>query len=292
MAKQFIYAPSYVQVMRRSSAGYPMGQLTSPDSPANDTTTHAYLMKNVISFQGSEPSRVIATDLGGQKIRAQVDMGIESFGSGTLTLSERDDVFEALVLGGAVDASTPSGWRQSGSNVNQVVLPALFLVITTKAQVIDDTTTPPTISPKWTHFVFPNCQISKGASSAAQGGGANPNPLTYTITPNISYRDLTGRPFSATAMSLTDDSDLSYVIQSNNPLGITTYTANAANPETFTLGYRPLTAHGVTTDKLLTQNGVADTIVSLSTSTGVLTTATGTAGDIFVIVYETVYQAI
>ncbi len=288
MVQDFQYGAYYLQIAFRDSNGYPKGQQTSPDSVANDTTMHAYLMKNIISFTPPTPTRELATDRGGQKIRAQADMGVSDFGVATLELSEFDDVFHSYITASSIDTGTPTGWRQAGVNVNNVDIPAMFVIATAQVQSISGTS----ITKKYRHWILPNAQIRAATPNVSQGSGVNPNPLSYEIVPNVSYRTLTGELFSATAMAVEDDNDLFYTILTSNPIGITSYTANAANPETFTLGYRPLTTQATTSDKVLTQNGVADTIVSLSTTTGVLTTATGTAGDIYTIVYETSYQAI
>ena len=296
MAKQFIHSPLYVQLAFRSSAGYPMGTLTTPDVPVpgvGGVVYSPYLMKNVVSFEGASPTRAVAVDLGGSKIRQQSDVGVESYGSGTLVLSERDDVFEAYITDSAVDATTVSGWRDSGSNVNAVIAPAFFLIITTKADVIDDTVSPPTVTKQYTHYIFPNCQITKAnTGSAAQGGGTNPNPFSYNILPSISYRALNGLPFSSTAMSLDDDSDLSYVSQTPNPIMIATYVEGSTPDGAFVMPYRPLTTQADTSDKILTQNGVADTFTSVTVATGAIATTAGVANDIFVSVMETAYQAI
>lgn len=95
-------------------------------------------------------------------------------------------------------------------------------------------------------------------------------------------------------MAVEDDNDLFYTILTTNPIGITSYTATgSANPETFITGYRPLTSQATTSDKILTEAGVTDTITALSATTGVLTTPTSSvAGNIYVLVYETAYVAI
>ena len=296
MAKQFIYSPLYVQLAFRNSNGYPMGQLTTPDSPTPGTAGIVYapyLMKNIVSFEGFSPTRAVAVDLGGSKIRAQADVGVESFGSGTLTLSERDDVFESFITASSVDSSTVSGWRDSGSNVNNIIAPAFFLIITTKADVIDESTTPPTITKQYVHFIFPNCQITKANSgSAAQGGGTNPNPLAYTILPSPAYRALNGLPFSSTTMALADNSDVSYVSQTPQPIMVATYVEGSSPDGAFIMPYRPLSTQADTTDKKLTLEGVAVSFTTVNATTGAVTATAGTANQIFVAIAETAYQAI
>ena len=289
MASDFQYGAYYVQVAKRDANGYPKGVVADPNSVAADTTMHAYLLRNIISFTPATPTRETVTDRGGQAIRAQADLGVSEFGTATMELSEFDDTFHAYITGGGVETTNPSGFRQVGSNVNTVSLPSWFVVLTAKVESISGST----ITTKYRHWIMPNCQIRPAYPSMSQNAGVNPNPVSYEIVPNVSARTLTGELFSATDMSVENDTDMFYSILTSNPIGITSYTATGvANPETFILGYRPLTTHATTSDKLLTQNGVADTIVSLSTSTGVLTTATGVASDIYVIVYETAYTAI
>jgi hypothetical protein len=288
MVQDFQYGAYYLQIARRDANGYPKGIVSDPDTVANDTTMHAYLMSNIISFTPPVPTRELATDRGGQTIRAQADMGVSDFGIATVELSEFDDVFNSYITNTGVEATNPSGFRQAAMNVNNVDVPSWFVVATAQVQSRSGST----ITKKYRHWVLPNAQIRPATPAISQNGGVNPNPLSYEIVPNTSYRTLTGELFSATDMSVEFDNDIMYTILSTYPIGITSYTGNNATPETFILGYRPLTTQATTSDKLLTQNGVADTISTLSVTTGVVTTPQGTAGDIFVCVYSTIYQAI
>jgi hypothetical protein len=296
MAKQFVYSPIAVQICFRSSAGYPMGTLTTPDSPTpgvGGVNYHSYVLKNIVSFEGTQPSRAIAVDLGGSKIRAQADVGVESFGTGTLVLSERDDIFESYITGSSVDSSTVSGWRDSGSNVNNIISPSFFLIVTTKADVIDDTVSPPTVTKRYLHYIFPNCQITKAnTGSVATGGGTNTNAFSYTIIPSISYRALSGLPFSGTGMALSDNSDLCYVSQTANPIAVTTFVEGSTPDGAWVTGYRPLTTHATTSDKKFTTNGASDSLTGLSVTTGVAGATPTSANDIRVLLYETAFVAI
>jgi hypothetical protein len=282
------YGAFYAQFAFRDSNGYPKGVQTSPDSVANDTTMHAYLMRNLISFTPHSPTRSLFTEKGGQRIISQADMGLNELGTAAFSLSSFDDVFNGYITSSGVEATNPSGFRQAASNANNTDVPNFFAAFTAKVQSKSGST----LSSRWKTWVYPNCQIRSAIPGISQNDGVNPNPLDYEIVPNFSGRTLTGELFSATDMSVEDDQDAFYVIDSPYPIGITSYTANAANPETFTLGYRPVTTQATTSDKLLTQNGVADTISTLSISTGVLTTPTGVAGDIYVAVYSTNFIAI
>lgn len=286
MSQDFIHSVSYIQVAFRDSNGYPIGQETSPDSVAQDTTTHAYLLKNVVEFTPPEPSFARATDRGGMKIRAQVDMGVTDFGEASFQLSEFDDVFHAYITGSTVDSTSVSGWRQVGSNINKVAPPAFFVIISTQAYDVTNDTS------KWSHWIMPNAQIRPTIPSATQGDGENPNPVNYTVTPNTSSRALTGELFSGMSLTLEDDKDLIYRMQTSLPIGITTYVEAGTPDGQFVLGYRPASDESTTTDKYATDEGSSTTISSCNTTTGAVTVTTADAGDRIVMVYETNYTAI
>lgn len=288
MVTDFQYSAYYAQIAKRDNNGYPKGVVADPNSVANNTTMHAYLLRNIIDMTPPQPTYDTFVERGGQSIRNQVSAGVSDFGTATLTLSSFDDVFHAYITGGGVEATNPSGWRQVGVNVNNAEIPSWIVIITAKVQSLSGSSN----SSKWRHWIFPNAQIRAGLPNVSQTTGENPNPLSYTIVPNVSTRTITGELFSATDMSVENDTDLMTTLLTNYPIGLTSYTANAANPESFILGYRPRTTQATTSDKLLTQNGVVDTISTLSVTTGVLETPTGTGGDIYVCVYETEYTAI
>lgn len=286
MASDFLYGVYYAQIAFRSSAGYPIGSVIDPDNFAKAATTHSYLLTNPVSYTAPAPSFARAIDRGGQKIRAQRDMGVSDFGTGTIVLSEFDDIFHSYVTGGTVDSAAVSGWRQTGSNVNKVSKPEFFLIISTQADdVLNDVS-------KWSHWIFPNCQINPVLPGASQSDGENPNPLEYTIVPNTSLRSLTAQLFSGLGMTLEDDSDLLYRMQTGNPIGITTYREAATPANAFVLGYRPLTDETDDTDKDITVDGADDTYTTCNVTSGAVTTTSVLDGELVVAVYETIYTAI
>lgn len=286
MASDFIYGFYYAQIAFRSSAGYPIGDTIDPDNFAKAATTHSYLLDNPVSYTAPAPSFARAIDRGGQKIRAQRDMGVSDFGTGTIVLSEFDDIFHSYVTGGTVDSTAVTGWRQTGSNVNQVSKPEFFLIVSTQADDVLNSVS------MWSHWIYPNCQILPVLPGASQSDGENPNPLEYTIVPNTSLRALTGQLFSGLGMGLTDDTDLLYRMQTSNPIGITTYREDATPANAFVLGYRPLTDETDVTDKDITTDGASETYTTCNVTTAAVTTTGVTDGQLVVSVYETIYTAI
>lgn len=276
----------YVQIAVRDSNGYAKGTQTSPDSVANNTTMNPLVLDTGISFTPPTPTFATFVERGGQQILSQASMGVSELGTATLELTAFNDVLHALITSSVVDAGTPTGWRQVGFNVNNVA-PRDFIVMLTMR---GNSRSGSTLSSKWEHWIMPNCQIRPAIPSGSQNDGTNPNPVSYSIVPNTSSRAaITGELFSATAMALTGNADSFYHIESSNRITWTSYTATgSANPETFTTAYKPLTSEATTTDKVLTEQGVSDTITAFSTSTGVVTTATaGAAGNIYQLAFET-----
>lgn len=288
---QFIHSPKYLQAAFLSSAGYAMGQQTSPDSVSNGVTTSPLLLRNLMLSTDAEPTRDTITEYGGSEVRQQGFVGVSDFGSGTFQLSSRDATFESYFKGTTVDTATITGHRMVADNTNQVVVPKMMLLFTFRNDDRDDTTTPPTITPRYiSRLVF--AQVTKGALSVQQGGGVNPNPLSYSFVPSPAYRIHTGDLFTTTGMTVVNNSDTGITIEHTNPISFTTFTEASSPAGTFITGYRPLTDQATTSDKRLTKNGSSASITTLSTTTGVITFTAGTAGQIFILVYETNFVAI
>lgn len=285
------YGMYTVQIATRNSSGYPTGVQTSPNSVANNTTMTPFVLDTGISFTPPSPTFSTFTERGGQQILSQASMGVSELGTATLELTAFNDALHALITSSVVDTGTPTGWRQVGYNINNVAPLDFIVMLTMKAQVRSGSST----STKFEHWIMPNCQIRPAIPAGSQNDGVNPNPLSYSIVPSTSSRAaITGELFSATAMALTGNADSLYHIESDNRIHFMSYTATgSANPETFTAAYKPLTSEATTTDKVLTELGVADTITAFSTSTGILTTATASAaGNMYVLAYETNFVAV
>ena len=93
-------------------------------------------------------------------------------------------------------------------------------------------------------------------------------------------------------MAVTDNKDVAVAIRAAHPICITTYVDDNSTGS-FTLGYLPSTSDetGGATNSI-TSNGTETAVTSVSTSTGVVTqVAAGTAGDIWVVAYETEYAS-
>lgn len=237
----FNHGAYYVQWAFRSSAGYPMGILTSPDSPTPGADTDAYLMRNITSWTPPQVTYGKVTEKGGQKIRGQFIAPVTEIGTASFEMSSDDPVLKAYSNGSSIDSSTISGFKQYAPNINRTTFPAAFMVFSTRTMIIDDVALTTTYG--WKHYVCPNAQLELQEAQISQADGENPNPVTGTVTLNKSYRGLYGMLFSAMGMNITENNEYFYVIETTNPIAISTYISNASNPETWTTAFLPLTTH-------------------------------------------------
>lgn len=262
-AKGMVSGLFWMWIAFRDSAGYPMGQLITPNSPVNGTTYPAYLLNHQVSFTPATPTRELATQQGGQKIIAQRDLGISALGNGSITLSAYDEAFHAFVSGSAFDGTTVSGIAATSANDGNGDLPPFIIGFVRAFSNANG-------AQEYITGIFHNAQIRPAKVGGSQSGGTNPNPLQYDIVPSFSARTVMGRLFSATALDVVDDTDTYTEYRYTDPLFVTTFIGDAAEDE-ITLPYLPTTsdATGAATNSI-TNAGATLAVTSVSTSTGVV----------------------
>jgi hypothetical protein len=283
MANDFLYGAYYVQIARRDSDGYPMGVLSTPDSPVNGSVYSAYLMRNIRNFTQPQPSVEYVIDQGGQKIRAKKFLGITDFGEATIEFSERDDVFHSLITGTSVVTDYPANWRQTARNINIETPPSWFMIGSVQSQQINDITG--VIEDKWFHHIFLNVQFFAQEAGASQSGGNTPNPLVYNMVVNRAFRGITGKTLEDAGFNVVGNSDTYTTIESDHPIALDTYIEAGSPDGTFTAKYLPLT-NATSGDKGLTKEGTQVAISSASITTGAIAASAGSAGDRFVYIQE------
>lgn len=286
MSKDFQYGIYYIQYAFRDSNGYPMGDTIAPDAIADGTTTHGVLMDNPISFTPPTPTFEVVTDKGGMQQLAQKSLPASDFGQATISLSEFDNQFHAHITGTTIDSSQVSGWEQTGSGAREVDIPSLFVIVSAKAYDRVNGTN------KWSHWIFPNCEIRPGYPQANQSTGDNPSPLEYTIYPNTSTRDISGELFSGMGMTIEGDKDYFVRKRMSNQIAVTTYVEAATPANAFIVGYRPVSALVDDSDKIFTADGLVIAATSISATTGAVVTSGITQSQKVVALYETNYVAI
>lgn len=275
------------QLMFRDSNGYPMGQETDPDDVVQGTVTGAYVIDGLIDLTPGEASFPVVTNQGGQRIISKTRVAATDYGQPGFQLSQRDETLEAYLTRTAVDVATNTTRAIRSSGLSQNVwspFMVLFSLMVTNSQ---------TGMPEWDHWAYLNTIITRSQDAAAAqvtGDATNPNPLGYTLDLALASRDITGLPLSSLAINAQDDLDALVPFRSDNPVAVATFVADAA-ATTFTLPYLPLSddATGAGANNI-TKNGVTQTATSVATDTGIVTIPSATAGDIYVVVYETDFE--
>ena len=280
-ARVFTGGAQHFWVTKINQAGYSLGTLADVTTPVQDTLYSPHKRSSGFKSIGS-PSVTSATVSGseGNRLIAQMDIGASPISPFDLTFGINDETFQALVTGGTVDITTYDGVTVTGMDTGQVTPPALRFCITVQAK--DDGS--------WSGFdnyFWNNVQMRWGGQGASEATGEDPNPLTFTITPQESDRDPMGG-----ALTTIQQQRMVTRVRSSYPMFTETYIGDNSTTTT-TLSYLPIysTATGAS-DNFVMVNGVATSVTSINTSTGVVTFSSAPAADAIVqITYQTSYVA-
>ena len=284
--KGFIAGAFHAQIARRSTAGYPMGSLATPDAPANGSVYHAYKIKGFAGVDAPQITREIAIRRGGQKTLGQKSLGVSSYGTFNLTLSDFDEAFHNMVSGATIDSTLATAVNITSLNAGKATLPQFVLIINAGFQ--DDSG-----ADVFLNIIYHNVTIAPTIPSVTQAGGENPNALVYTVTPSLSTRAGWGSLFSATSLALEDNSDMVSFVRSTYPMALTTYIDdNAAT--SFVVGYRPTSSDNAGVDNIFLTAGVDSSanVSGFSTTTGATTHTAAAAASIWTVLYQTQFISI
>ena len=285
MANGMIAGIYNIWIAKRTSAGYPMGTAATPDSPSTNTQYPAHRAKYPVSFTPPSPSRDLAQRIGGQALRGNRDLGITGYGTGTLVMDGYDETFHALVSGSSVDTSTISGWSMTAPNVQKPSLQKFVMGLSAGFQNEDGTE-------EFLTMIYNNVQIRPVFPSSSQSGGVNPNPLSYEVVVDVSSRNGLGRLYSASGLTVQENSDVAIAIRYTKEIYVVTYVGDNSATTT-TLPFRPTSSDntGAATNSI-TVAGATQSVTSVNTGTGVVTFSSAPAsGAIVVIGYPTAYVA-
>lgn len=276
----------YAQYATRNSAGYPMGQDSTPNAVTALDVKNALLLTGPVSVTAPSVTRERATFRGGQKALGQRSLGVSDFGTFELTLSAYDELFHTLISGGSADTTTATSVTITAPNSNNGDLPTGMLLLTQGF-------TTDAGAQEFITWIYHNVQIEPTVPGATQSGGENPNPLTYTVIPNVATRTGFGMPFSSTGLAVTDNSDICVALRGADPFALTTY-IDDGSATSFVVGYRPNNAEHAGAYNIFTKNGAtAHTAVSgVNTTSGAITITAGSANDIWVALYASRFVAI
>jgi hypothetical protein len=271
-------------VARRTSTGFPMGVLATPEAPVAGSTYNAYRIVGYVENTAPEATIEEATRVAGQSVKGKRQLGISDLGSLTLTLSDYDESFHAMVTDSLVDETTMTDWPTTSPNFNLASRPQLILCMTTGFQTDSGDN-------QYANYLYHNVQIAPVIPGGSQSGGVNPNPMVYTVTPSKSSRTGLGRLYSAAALNVVDDSDIMQVIRTQAPIFVTTFIKDAADT-TIQLPYLPTSsgATGAAGNSIVDDVGATLAVTSVVTTTGIVTlAAAGVSGHKVVVGFQTDY---
>lgn len=271
-----------IQVAKRNTAGYPVGTVPDADTIANGVTSSAHVISGLRTLTHPEKTVVRAFDKGDQVVYGQMYLGVDDYGEGNFEVGAEDEVFDALIKNAAVDVALATDMAIAADNASEIDPPPMFIMTATRKQLRDG-------SFWYDNQIYQNVLITKPhPANVSQQGGESPNPLTYNFVPSLSTRMISGHLFSATALSVLENQDTFIKIRSKYPLAVTFFKGDAADV-TIQLPYLPVYA-GATgaAQNIVTKNGVTTAVTSISVTTGIVTlAAAGSAGDIFIVLYQT-----
>ncbi len=271
---------------KRTSAGYPMGQLATPDSPVDGTVYPGYKITGIVGWTPPVPGISRANRKGGQKFLGQRILGVSDFGEGQLTLSDYDETFLQLIGASTPDVATHTEHAMSSSNSQEFDIPQVFLTMIGGFQNDAGTN-------KFLTSSYINTQIGRIDTPMTQGDGDNPNAMQFVVVPSTSLRMPTGMLFSAAALAVQDNKDFNWRDHNsqNKGIAIDTY-IDDGTATTFILTYKPTSTDATNVTNIVTKNGVSTNPTSIVLATGVVTITAGSSGDIWCVVYPTNYELV
>lgn len=271
-----------IQIAKRNIAGYMVGTVPDADTIANGVTSSAHVISGLRTLTHPEKTVVRAFDKGDNKVYGQMYLGVDDYGEGNFEMGAEDEIADALIKNSAVDVTLATDMAVVAGNESEVDPPAMFIAAATRKQLHDG-------SFWYDNQIYGNSQINRPRpANISQQGGESPNPLTYNFVPSLTTRLITGHLYSATTLSVLENEDTYTKIRSKYPLAFTFFKGDAADT-TIQLPYLPVYA-GATgaAQNIVTKNGVTTAVTSISITTGIVTlAAAGTAGDIFLVIYQT-----
>lgn len=274
MASDLLQGIYVLQIARLSSAGYPMGQLLTPDAPVAGTVYSPYVVPAPVEYQPATPTWVEFESYARGKPRGRATPGISSLGTGTLVLAEDDDTFEALIKGKAVDTTTATAARIASGNFASNA-PRRFLVGLTPIALAYDSVIQYKTIWKWGYFSWSETGMNSGE-------GRNPNNRSYVFHPTLSPRTPFGQLFSAATVDPDNDTDSEYKMRDTAPFALTTYVDDGSGTSILQ-AYTPDYSEVAGAHNIFFKNGADNKagVASLSGKTWTITAST--SGHIWVL---------
>jgi hypothetical protein len=250
---------------------FPMGTLTTPNSPTNGTVYGGYILKSTVSYTAAADTVETAQAFGNQKLLGRRELGPSEFGDGTLETAEFDPTFDALVQGYVLDTTTGTGLEIAGHNVNRAASRKLMLAFTPAA-------TPSNGTPNF-DTIFTWGTLRRSSLGSGQQAGRNPNNRVYTLTKLLSTRTPWGQLFSQSTLNPSSGKDDEVIIYADAPMELFTIVRDGtasgyATP--YALTYTAVAANG--SANLIYMNGTASAQLVAGAISGGTAILLGNAG--------------
>lgn len=270
----------------RSSAGYPIGNCITPDAPTINTVYPAFRMKYPVSITPLSATPQFATRFGGQRPRGRRYLGYNDYGTFTLTMDGRDESLDAFVRAYSLDTTWNTSMLMGAGNALLATPPRFILGLSMGFTDTDNGVD------YFDTFIWNNVLLAKPIGEAgSENGNTNPNPLQWTVSPDLSTRTGMGALYSATGLNVIENTDLMIWIRDQYELYQDTYVANGS-ATTFNTTFKSKSSDATgAAGNVILKNGVITAVTSISTSTKVVTlAAAGSSADIYNLLYPTQYQ--
>lgn len=293
VASTFKAGARRMQVAYRDADGYPIGvmadgTIVEPDDAALGETYHAHVVMGYVSNTPPQRDIELATDQADGKNYGDIPMGINSFGTGEITLSQKDEVLFNAVRRARTDTTTSSAMAITAAN--NTLIDGLSMVVMFTDRVRNEKTG----EVEYETTIYHNVTMTvTGEAEAGQTGGTNPANYTMSYSPSPSERlSVTGYLFSSTDLEVLEDTDTHTVIRSKYPLTFSTFLRDGTDTS-FTLLYRPQYSDATgAAENIITNNGSLLAVTSVNTTSKLVTlSAAGTSGHVVQVLYQTQFRS-
>jgi hypothetical protein len=261
----------------RNENGIAIGNNTT--TPADDTTSHAFSKKmvNNVTFEVGDITRV--PFLGADREQTHMQFGTSELFGATATLDSIPEDLIVFLGGTTIDITTNSELPVWTNRVDGVTATNVGCMITSRAQTLAGVV-------KYQNIIFPNATVTVTLGDL---GYQSKQISEFNITAASSQVDIGGLALSTYAMAVPDGEMTAYIVNSDNPLAITSYIADGIET-TYILQYKPVSSV-VAVNAAPNQQWIETVLTaptSVATATGIVTlVGAGSASDELVMMYET-----
>lgn len=276
MSSELIAGAYLMQIAILDNSNYPMGTLVTPNSPVNGTVYSPYVVPSIVSYAPGGGQTQTFNSFAGEKRRGSALAPSNAVPVGTLTLSEADDTFDALVMGYTKDSTTATAAHAGGRNALRATQRRFLCGFTAKA--IDSSSTQ-----NYKTIFKLNVSFDRDDEGINQQTGENPNNHVYRMYLNLSTRTPFGQLLSTATVNPDGDMDDEWWIVDSAPEIFATYIDDGSGTSIVMPYALDYTEHAGA-HNIIYKNGSDNKANVSGISSATLTVTAGTAAQKWVIV--------